>query len=63
MKRQLIKAIHSNRGEGAIQAFYEAQKDYFVNKSLQWDFDMISFVLINKEPDQPTTVSGDLLGI
>lgn len=24
---------------------------------------MISFVLANKEPDQPTTVSGDLLGI
>lgn len=43
MKRHLIKAIHSYRGEGAIQAFYEAQKDYFVNKSLQWDFDMISF--------------------
>lgn len=63
MKRHLIKAIHSYRGEGAIQAFYEAQKDYFDNKSLQWDFDMISFVLINKEPDQPTTVSGDLLGI
>lgn len=63
MKRHLIKAIHSYRGEGAIQAFYEAQKDYFVNKSLRWDFDMISFVLINKEPDQPTTVSGDLLGI
>lgn len=63
MKRHLIKAIHSYRGEGAIQAFYEAQKDYFVNKRLQWDFDMISFVLINKEPDQPTTVSGDLLGI
>lgn len=63
MKRHLIKAIHSYRGEGAIQAFYEAQKDYFVNKSLQWDFDMISFVLINKEQDQPTTVSGDLLGI
>lgn len=63
MKRHLIKAIHSYRGEGAIQAFYEPQKDYFVNKSLQWDFDMISFVLINKEPDQPTTVSGDLLGI
>lgn len=63
MKRHLIKAIHSYRGEGAIQAFYEAQKEYFVNKSLRWDFDMISFVLINKEPDQPTTVSGDLLGI
>lgn len=63
MKRHLIKAIHSYRGEGAIQAFYEAQKDNFVNKSLQWDFDMIFFVLINKEQDQPTTVSGDLLGI
>lgn len=63
MKRHLIKAIHSYRGEGAIQAFYEAQKEYFVNKSLRWDFDMISFVLINKEPDQPTTVSGNLLGI
>lgn len=63
MKRHLIKAIHSYRGEGTIQALYEAQKDYFINKSLQWDFDTISFVLANKEPDQPTTVSGDLLGI
>lgn len=63
MKRHLIKAIHSYRGEWTIQALYEAQKDYFINKSLRWDFDTISFVLANKEPDQPRTVSGDLLGI